>query len=282
MVQDNTVCTDNEITIGNFISYRSKILHEYIQSKRMNSYFTMWYKSLTHSDLTSRGKRTSSADGFDKNLLYYMSIEDMRNLQEQFPDKKFECAKQSNIGMPLDFYKDIGIPRIQRRKGQQTVNHKWISLNEYMDVYLVNDSLEYFNIDYSEKIMKQLGKEMPSRWKKSNIILDAKSDFTEIELHQAIHGLGVEADKTFHALRLTMFLNDTIIFVMEHSAARPKLFILLEKNPAFYSIMGIKDKKDAFEERMRRYQERLMIKEGVTIETPEKIYDNEWDNVLLP
>lgn len=282
MWADNTVFADDGITIENFIAYRSNSLHEYIQKKRANTYFTMWYKSLTHSDLTTRGKRTNSFDGFERNLLYYLSINDMESLQEQFQDKKFECAKQSNIGMPEDFYHDLGIPRIQRRKGQQTAKHNWISLNDYMHVYLVNDSLKYFGMAYSESVMKKLGKEMPKRWKTSSVILDKDNVFTEIDLHQAVHGLGVEADSIFHSIRLTMFLNDSIIFVMEHNKNNPKLFILLEKNTLFYPIMGIADRKWAADERIRRYQERIMIKEGVTIEAPENLYENDWDDVLLP
>lgn len=282
MWADNTVFTDDEITIENFVAIRSNSLYKHIQNKRSGTYYTMWYKSLTHSDLPTRGKRTNSTDGFERNLLYYLSIQDMEDLQEQFPDKKFECAKQSNIGMPEDFYHDLDIPRIQRRKGQQTAKHNWISLNDYMDVYLVNDSLKYFNLNYSEKIMNKLGKEMPQRWKTSKIDLDLNKDFTQIELHQAIHGLGVEADTVFHALRLTMFLNDTIIFVMEHNDDKSKLYILLEKNTVFYPIMGVEDRKWAADERIRRYQERMMIKEGVTIEPPEKLYENEWDDTFLP
>lgn len=279
---DNAIFTDDRTTIENFILYRSKTLHEYMTSQRMNTYYTMWHKSLTHSDLTTRGKRTNSNDGFERNLLYYLSVSDMEELQEQFPDKKFECAKQSNIGMPEEFYKDIGVPRIQRRRGQQTEKHNWISLNDYMQVNLVNDSLEYFTLPYSERVMNKLGKEMPKRWKSSEIVLDKTADFTEIDLHQAVHGLGVEADSVFHALRLTMFLNDAIIFVVEHNESSPKLFVLLEKNTPFYSLMGIKDQKWAMDERIRRYQERIMIKEGVTIEAPKKLYENEWDDVFLP
>lgn len=282
MWNDNTVFTDDGVTIENFIAYRSKSLHEYIQKNRSNTYFTMWYKSLTHSDLTTRGKRTNSSDGFERNLLYYLSIADMNDLQEQFPDKKFECAKQSNIGMPDNFYQDLEIPRIKRRRGQQVAKHNWVTLNDYMDVFLVNDSLKYFSIDYSEKIMKQLGKEMPKRWKNSKIDLDNGNEFTEINLHEAVHGLGVEADSVFHALRLTMFLNDTIIFVMDHNKNNPKLFVLLEKNTVFYPIMNIADRQWALNERIRRYQERIMIKEGVTIEPPEQLYENKWDDVLLP
>ena len=279
---DNTVFTNDEITIENFIATRSQSFHKYIQQKKVNTYYTMWYKSLTHSDLTTRGKRTNTLEGFDGNLLYYLSVKDMENLQEQFPKKAFECAKQSNIGMSEKFYIDIGIPRIQRRKGKQIEKHNWISLNDYMNVYLVNDSLKYFSMDCTEKIMRNLDKEMPERWKKSQIILEKENDFTEIDLHQAIHGLGVEADSIFHAIRLTMFLNDTIIFVMEHDSEKPQLFILLEKNALFYPLMGLKDKKWASDERIRRYRERMMIKEGATIEEPKELHEDEWDKVMLP
>lgn len=279
---DNAIFTDDRTTIENFISYRSKALHKHITSQRLNTYYTMWHKSLTHSDLTTRGKRTNSNEGFERNLLYYLSVTDMEELQSQFPEKRFECAKQSNIGMPEEFYRDIGVPRIHRRSGQQTEKHNWVSLNDYMQVFLVNDSLEYFTLDYSESIMKHLGKELPSRWKKTEIVLNSDSQYTEIDLHQAVHGLGVEADKVFHALRLTMFLNDAIIFVVEHNETNPKLFILLEKNTPFYPLLGIKDKKWASDERIRRYQERVMIKEGVTIEIPKNLYENKWDDVFLP
>lgn len=282
MWADNTIYTDDRDTIVNFVGYRSDSFYRYLQSKRVGTYYSMWYKSLTHSDLTTRGKRTNSSDGFERNLLYYLSISDMNNLQRDFPEKRFECAKQSNIGMPEDFYHDLGIPRIQRRKGQQTEKHNWVSLNEYMDVFLVNDTLKYFNMEYSEKTMRLLGKEMPERWKSADIRLNLGDIFTEIELHEAVHGLGVEADSVFHALRLTMFLNDTIIFVMEHSCERPKLFIMLEKNAVFYYLHGIKNKKWSDDERIRRYQERVMIKEGLSIETPDILYENEWDYTLLP
>ena len=281
MWMDNTVFADNRTTIERFLTYRSPSMTRYIQEKP-DSHFTMWQKSLTHSDLTTRGKRTNSADGFEKNYLYYISVENMNELQRQFPEKKFECAKQSNIGMPEEFYADVGVPRIKRRSGHQKTNHNWISFNDYMNVYLVNDTLKYFNLFYSEKIMKILGKEMPMRWKGSIYSLDNHNDFTEISLHQAVHGLGVEADKTFHALRLSMFLNDTVIFIVEHRENDINLFILLEKNTMFYSLLGFKDKRWADDERIRRFHERMMIKDELIIDLPENPYENEWDNTLLP
>lgn len=279
---DNTLFTADAVTIENFVAFRSESLLEYMQERRASTYFTMWYKTLTHSDLTTRGKRTNSSDGFERNLLYYLSVADMNNLQREFPDKKFECAKQSNIGMPKDFYKDIEAPDPRECRNHPMAKDGKIRINDFTNVYLVNDTLEFFSLDYSEKMMNVLGKEMPGRWKNAAIVLDNNSPFTEIELHEAVHGLGVEGDSVFHALRLTMFLNDTIVFIKEHDEINPKLFILLEKNALFYYLMGMRDKRWADAERIRRYQERIMIKEGLTIDPPERLYENEWDNTFLP
>lgn len=282
MWSDNTVFTEDKRIIKEFVSTRSVSMSEYLKKADAESKFFMWYKYLTHSDLTTRGKRTNSSDGFERNLLYYLSVEEMIALQNQFPDKVFESAKQSNIGMPEEFYLKTGIPRIQRRKGQQTSNHNWILFNDYLDVYLVNDTLYYFSMYYSEKTMNALGKEMPSRWKGAEIVLDKSKPFTDISLHEAIHGIGVEADTVFHSLRLTMFLNDTIIFICEKQKGSQNLFIMLEKNAQFYYVNGLRDKKWMDAERIRRYRERAMISEGVLPELSGQIYESEWDRVLMP
>lgn len=279
---DNALFTDNMVTIENFVAYRSNSMHEYLIRKKETAYFTMWYKTLTHSDLTTRGKRTNASDGFDRNLLYYLSIEDMQNLKRDFPDKKFECAKQSNIGMPKEFYKDIAVPDPRECKNHPMAQNGKIRINDYTDVLLVNDTLDYFTMSYSEKMMNILGKKMPEKWKSTQINIDKENPFTRIDLHEAVHGLGVEADSVLHALRLTMFLNDTVIFIVEHDANNPKLFIMLEKNAMFFYLMGLKDKKWSENERIRRYQERIMIKEGLTVEPPDYLYENEWDNTFLP
>lgn len=282
MWADNAISTDRIDTIENFIAHRSQTMWDYIQENKLTSVFTMWYKSLMHSDLTTRGKRTKSTDGFERNLLYYLSVQQMDDLQRTFPEKRFESAKQSNIGLPDAFYKDLGVPRIQRRKGQQTEHHSWVSLNDSMKVYLVNDTTEYFTLDYTQKILSTLNKSMPNSWLSKTVELDENNPFTEFDLHEAIHGLGIEADTLFHSLRLNFFLNDTLIFIIEHNKEMPKLFLLLEKNPMFYSLLKLKDNQWVNHERMRRYQERALIKEGLCVKAPGKLHENEWDNVLLP
>lgn len=281
MWADNALKTDKIETIENFVAYRSASMYKYIQQNNTSS-FIMWYKSLMHSDLTTRGKRTDSKDGFERNLLYYLSVQEMEELQKQFPNKQFESAKQSNIGLPDLFYSDLEIPRIKRRKGQQVEKHKWISLNDYFPVYLVNDTTQYFTKEYTEKILFKLNKQIPPRWDFSNILIDRKKEFTEIELHQAVHGLGIEKDTFFHSLRLTFFLNDTLIFIIEKKENEKKLFLLLEKNPFFFYLAGMKDETWVSVERLRRFHERERIKYGLEVDVPEQLYKNDWDNVLLP
>ena len=282
MWSDNSVYTDNRKIIENFVSLRSASMSRHLKEASSHVEYGMWYKTLTHSDLTTRGKRTNSSDGFEKNLLYYLSVSDMKNLQRQFPEKVFESAKQSNIGMPEDFYLKTGIPRIKRRKGAQTENHNWEYINDYMNVYLVIDSSEFFTLEYTEKIQRKLGKTMPQRWKSSAFKQDFSTEFMKIDLHEAIHGLGTEKDCVFHTLRLSMFLNDAIILIYEKDKRTQSLYLILEKNVNFYTILGLKDETWAKNERVRRFKERAMIREGIEPSISTDIYDNEWDNILLP
>ncbi len=283
MWADNSVTTNKIETIKTFLETRSKTMVQYISQHEKESVFILWYKSLYHSDLTTRGKRNKSTEGFERNLLYYLSVDEMNSLQQAFPEKQFESAKQSNIGLPDLFYNDLGIPRIHRRKGQQKEKHKWILLNDYMQVFLVNETLYYFSLEYTEMILNTLKKSLPAKWRKELSGIELQSDsFTSIELREAIHGLGTKDDSIFHSLRLNCFLNDTIIFLIEKSQDHNKLFILLEKNPKFFELLNLKDKEWSEKERLRRFKEREQIKEGLNISIPVRLYDNEWDDILLP
>lgn len=283
MWRDNSISTNNISIIKSYVGKRSQEMLNYINQNEKTSSFILWYKPLTHSDLTTRGKRKEETDGFEKNLLYYLSEKDMSDLQAAFPEKKFERAKQSNIGMPDSFYTDLGIPRIKRRKGKQAENHKWISLNDYMQVFLVKETLCYFSLEYTNRIFKVLDKEMPAKWlNKYYRVEDSFPEFIPIELKEAIHGLGTESDTIFHSLRLNIFLNDTIIFLIEKNKNENRLFILLEKNPKFFNLLGIHDIEWMESERIRRFKENMLIKEGLVLKNNDNLYESEWDNVLLP
>lgn len=223
--------------------------HVYSRSQKMYKYicnsgnqFTLYSKLLCHSDLTNRGKRNGPQEGLDKNYLYYLSIDEMLDIQDS-ENKTFENAKQSNIGLPHTFYEDLEIPRLERRQGKQSTYHTHIILNNYVNVRLVNETLEYFNQNFTKQVLKALKKDNKLFNNFKEISIDKAQDFTDIQLTQAIHGLGTAKDVLFHQLRLSMFLNDRIIFLIEHSKPRKNLFILLEKNPVFFNILKLKNSK---------------------------------------
>ncbi|MCR5625365.1 MAG: HNH endonuclease [Lachnospiraceae bacterium] len=265
--KNTTVFVDDEEQIKTFVQSRSSTMYNYVQNSK--SRFTLWYKNLTHSDLTNRGKRNGGAQGLEKNYLYYLSVEEMKKIQEQSPNKPFESAKQSNIGMPLQFYSDLGIPRLERRKGSQKTQHHHIKLNESVDVLLVNDTLQYFTQEYTGKVLEKLGKYSSVFCSKNDVEINKSEAFTSIQLSEAIHGIGIEKDEEFHKLRLSMFLNDTIIFLIEHKEGRKKLFIMLEKNPRFFTLAGVTD--TAWEKYLntQRLQEKARITGNTPLESSE-------------
>jgi len=225
---------DDRDSILIYLESRSLSMFNYVND-RPQTEFSLWFKNLTHSDLTNRGKRNGSQEGLDKNLLYYLSLEEMQEI-EKTNDKPFESAKQSNIGMTEDFYTDLIVPRLVRRSGPQVTQHEHVCLNDYVDVFLVNDTMRYFTMDYTHRVLERLNKN--SNWQNNETVeLIDNQPFTPIQLTQAIHGLGTANDINFHKLRLSMFCNDTIIFLIEHSV-RKKLYILLEKNPRFFTLIG--------------------------------------------
>ena len=194
--KNSIIYMDEQDEISAFVQSRSVTMYEYMVKSK--SQFTLWYKPLAHSDLTNRGKRNGAKEGFEKNYLYYLSVEEMEKIQEQFPEKPFESAKQSNIGMPMDFYLDLGIPRLERRKGKQKSQHSHIIINEFVDVMIVNDTMEYFKQEHTARVLKRLNKYNRLFCDKNNIILNEESPFTEIQLTEAIHGLGTADDIEFH------------------------------------------------------------------------------------
>lgn len=280
--KNSTIFTNDENQIESFVQSRSASMLEYMQ--KSPSRFTLWYKNLSHSDLTNRGKRNGYKEELDKNFLYYLSVEEMEKIQEHFPEKPFESAKQSNIGLPAQFYIDLGIPRLERRKGKQETQHKHIVLNDYVNVLLVNDTMEYFNQEYTGRVLKRLNKYDRLFCIKNNVSLNENSPFTDIQLTEAIHGLGTAEDEEFHKLRLSMFLNDTVIFLVEHGEKQNQLFIMLEKNPRFFTLAGVAD--TAWEKYIatQRRQEVAAIKGKVPLDAGEdeksRRLQNAWKDKL--
>lgn len=220
--------------VFDIIKDKSASMANYINSHN-HSTFSLWYKDIKHSDLITSGKRTKINQDFSKNILYYLTPYEMREIEKN-SSKPFETAHQSNIGLSQEFYEDLGVERLQRRKGPQTTQHDHITLNDYVDVFLVNDTVKYFNKKYTDLVVTKLGKK--SLQINSSLLRLNDGEFTPIQITQAIHGLGTQADLSFQEYRKTFFMNDRLYFIIEHSIYKNTLFLLFEKNPVFYRISG--------------------------------------------
>jgi len=261
--------TDKESIIS-FLEDKSLFMTEYIKDHYDSEYLII-YKYLTHSDLLNRGKRNGSRESLDKNFLYYLSVDEMKNI-ERMQERAFESAKQSNIGVPAVFFNALGVPQLQRRLGVQDEQHNHIKINDYANVYLVNDTLKYFQFDYTRKALTALGKH--PEWLNENHDLDLSNGaLTPLQITHAIHGIGTSSDALFRELRYSMFKNDTLILLIERRNNGVKnLFVMLEKNPRFFTIIGesnIKWENYSIKER-KRAEEILKKKTIIDLDEEDK------------
>ena len=79
--------------IKSFIQSRSSDMYKYIEESPYE--FSLWSKTLFHSDIVGRGKRLGSRQPLSKNYLYYLSVKEMETIQEH-SENQFASAKQSN------------------------------------------------------------------------------------------------------------------------------------------------------------------------------------------
>lgn len=227
--------SNNKEIILDTIESISTYMFNYLSTNKNND-FLMIYKNISHSDLTNSGKRNGSSEDLNKNILYYLSTEEMINIQNK-DGKDFESAKQSNIFLPAEFYEFLGVPLLQRRVGFQESQHQHVKINDFAKVYLVNDTLKYFQGEYTRKVLEKLNK--PQKWSEEKLNYNlSKSDLTEIDLHYAIHGIGTKEDLLFHKLRKSVFKNDILCILAEKNSSQKTVYIMLKKNPLFYSILN--------------------------------------------
>lgn len=209
----------------------SDFMRRYINENKGSDY-TLIYKYLTHSDIIAPGKR-NERQGLEKNHLNYLSLEAMLEMERK--GQKFETAHQTCIAVSDTFCEKLGMPV---GRGEQRY------VEEYANVYLVNDTLEYFSIDYSKKVFEKLGKLPNWNFDDYKLNLDTENNVTKINLTYAAHGVGTARDVEFHKLRRNLFRNDRIMFLIENKKNEENnVFILLSKNPVFYTILGIKNDK---------------------------------------
>lgn len=276
------VILEDKNKIYELLSDKSLFISNYILDS--DSKFILYYKYLTHSDLPTFGKATRP-NMLYKNILYYLTTEEMHDIEER-NKKPFETAHQSNIGLPRRFWRDLGME--DPRKNVKGVSISEKTLNNYANVFLVNDTLKYFTKEYSLKVFNKLGKEEEfyNKWQSEecDFYVNNESPLTEIKLTQAVHGIGVSTDEEFHKLRHHMFKNDILFLLIEKSSYKENnLFILPYKNPKFYTI--IDESNYVWEQYMReehRRLEQLVLQEEIVTETDEQYrkHQEKWRNLL--
>lgn len=272
----------NKETIYEILSDKSMYMSSFLSES--DSSFILYYKYLTHSDLPTFGKATK-VNSLEKNILYYLTVDEMKETERR-TNKPFETAKQSNIGLPITFWDDLGMkdPRITVKEGNEDEK----CINNYANVFLVNDTLKYFNHYYSNKVFSRLNKKPQRRneWSEenSNININFNEDLTPLMLTQAVHGIGTANDHEFHKLRHNMFKNDLIFLLIETDQDGNKnLYIMLNKNPKFYTIIG--ESNTLWEQYMvedQRRLESLVLREEKLVETERqvRVHQDKWRRLL--
>ena len=234
---------ENIDKILDFLDDVSPTMIRYIKE---NSYskFYLFYKFINHSDIPTFAKATKQ-NALEKNLLYYLSIDEMREL-EITRKAFFETAHQSNIGLNLKFYETLRLPNPRDGSGYL--------LNDFKHVYLVNDNMTYFKLEFTKKIFDKLNKNYNSYRKIKDIEL-SNNDFTAINLSVRVHGIGASDDKGFHQLRANIFKGDLFCLLCEEKPdQKGKIFIILKKNPRFFTLL------DMTNETYENYQQKQMQK----------------------
>ena len=276
-IKDNVLKYEDTEKILEYLEDKSFDMINYMNDN-INSTYTLIRKFITHSDLPTFGKRTGSIQTIEKNFLYYLSVDEMTEIEKR-EKKEFETAKQSNITIPPLFYEKLGIEQLQRREGPQGSQHEHILINEHAKVYLVNQTINFFTPKYTFKVFENLNKTVNWNLEDCETYINDEK-FTPIDLRHAIHGIGTSTDIEFHKLRHNIFKNDSIILLIEETISGEKnLFILLDKNPRFFSI--INETNQAYENYLikgKRVVE-LYTKEMIEDEKTRK-YQNSWRESL--
>ena len=151
-----------------------------------------------------------------------------------------QTAHQSNIAISNGIFDFLEIPRPREASNQNYI------LNDYVKVYVDNSSIEYFNNNYTDKLFKVLSKNIDiDQWNERhpNFDYDKNKDFSEIQISCAVHGIGKATDEDFNnRIRANLFRGDTLILLAEKKKNEKNLFLIFNKNPIFYNIIGINNK----------------------------------------
>lgn len=247
---------DDKDKILDFIDDISSTMAEYIK-ENSSSTFYLFYKFINHSDIPTFAKATEQ-NALEKNLLYYLSVDEMKEL-ENARSAPFETAHQSNIYINLKFYETLKLPKPRQEK---------YLLNDFKDVYLVNENIEYFKLEFTKKIFDKLNKKY-NKYKAKDINLAKNDNFTPISVSVKVHGIGASEDADFHSLRANIFKGDLFCLLCEEKLdQKGKIFIILKKNPRFFTILDIANK--AYED----YQQKQIQKITQIAKQKENIKEN--------
>lgn len=276
----NAFVIDDIDKIKDFLEGKSESIINLINNNPNDKYLLI-YKNLTHSDVITAGKRTGNQD-IDKYYLCYLTEDELEKVNER--SQQVESAKQSNITIPHEFYNELNMPILERRIGAQTTQHEHPCVNDYAKVYLVNDTMKFFDIDYTKKVFEKLNKNTNWDFEKYKVIL-SNDVFTEIKLSEAIHGLGTESDVEFHKLRRSMFKNDFIMFLIRTDNNDNKyVYIMLEKNPRFFTILN--ETNEQWQKYLEK-QNQIAMTSATTSKYANNIHEektraqqNKWRNML--
>ncbi len=280
----NIYRVENFEEIQEIIIDKSQSLYDYMDKYKSSKYI-LYYKMLSHSDLPNFAKMKND-ESLDKNLLYYLSAKEMLEI-EQRENRKFEVAKQSNIGMSIRFWKDLDMPdprdSVKKRKA---IGEDHLKINDYAKVFLVNDVLENFHFDDTLKIFEKLHKNFNPKQFNANTMsyqILNNQDFTPIELRQAVHGIGMNQDVEFNKLRHNLFKNDLLYLLIEKTQTQKNLFIMPFRNPLFFSLLGVTNSKWQSYQEQKLKRENNLIAKSPTLFQEEKIqrqHQNKWREAL--
>ncbi|GAA8581513.1 hypothetical protein KYTH42_04490 [Helicobacter pylori] len=280
----NIYRVENFDEIQEIIIDKSQFLYDYMDKYKSSEYI-LYYKMLSHSDLPNFAKMKND-ESLDKNLLCYLSAKEMREI-EQRENRKFEVAKQSNIGMSIRFWKDLDMPNPRDSVIERKVTGgDYLKINDYAKVFLVNDVLESFHFNDTLKIFEKLHKNFNPKQFNANTMsyqILNNQDFTPIELHQAVHGIGMNQDVEFNKLRHNLFKNDLLYLLIEKTQTQKNLFIMPFRNPLFFSLLGVTNSKWQIYQEQKLKRENNLATKSLTPFQEEKIqrqHQNKWREAL--
>ena len=272
--------TTNIDTIVGILSPKSPSAVAYIE-ENASSVFSLWYKDIKHADLISCGKSRTNKyktekgkkvlkkkidPEYDKNVLNYLSVDEMKRIAKK-SKKAFPTAHQSNIHVSEEFLSELGVTDIKQ------------GFPNSVSFFLVNDSLTYFTKEYTSLVANKLSKNTVNCSGKDISLSDGV--FTPTSIGIAAHGIGTSKDVLFHGLRENIFTNDRIYFLVESLGDSKNVFILLDKNPIFFQIIGKGNSAWVkYLERVRQHEDANIRAHEPLSDTATRSLQSEWKDNL--